>query len=395
MPLPFSTHHSSQQINQSQPDTLTSPPLNAERNTKDHLLPNTTMPPQNQAAWLTAAKARPLTVGPAPYTPPGPGQIVIRNAAVAINPVDWVKQQLGDVLLTHIHYPFIQGGDVAGTVVEVGPAPTPRFRVGDRVVGVAMSIAEDVNNPAEGAFQLYTVLREHLAAPLPQGLCFEQACVIPLALATAGYGLFHGEFLGLDMPTVPARRALGGKPRAVIVTGGATSVGSNGVQLAVAAGYEVISTASPKNFEYVKKLGARHVFDYHEDAKTLVAKILAVLEDRSLAGALAIGEGSIELCAALMNRHADTTHRFIAAANPPSSAIPGAQVSFIDIRDAANPDGHIARIWKYFLPRALAEGNFVALPQALVVGKGLEKIQEAMDLQMQGVSAKKIVVALD
>ncbi|EAQ89420.1 hypothetical protein CHGG_06039 [Chaetomium globosum CBS 148.51] len=353
------------------------------------------MPPQNQAAWLSAAKARPLAVGPAPYTPPGPGEIVIRNAAVAINPVDWVKQQLGDVLLTHIQYPFIQGGDTAGTVVEVGPGPSPRFRVGDRVVGVAMSIAESVNNPAEGAFQLYTVLREHLASPLPEGLSFEQACVVPLALSTAGYGLFHEEFLALDMPTVPARRVDGGKPRAVIVTGGATSVGSNGVQLAVAAGYEVISTASPTNFDYVKKLGAKHVFDYHEDTEALVAKVVGVLEGRSLAGALAIGENSIELSAAVMERHADTTHRFIAAANPPTSPIPGVQVRFIDTRDAAEPDGHVARIWKDYLPQALEEGQFVAAPNAHVVGKGLEKIQDAMDLQMQGVSAQKIVVSLD
>ncbi|KAH6628103.1 hypothetical protein F5144DRAFT_578007 [Chaetomium tenue] len=258
-----------------------------------------------------------------------------------------------------------------------------------------MSIAESVNNPAEGAFQLYTVLREHLAAPLPKGLSFEQACVIPLALATSGYGLFHGEFLGLDMPTVPARRVDGGKPRAVIVTGGATSVGSNGVQLAAAAGYEVISTASPKNFDYVKKLGAKHVFDYHEDAEALVGKIVGVLKGRSLAGALAIGDGSIELSAAVIERHADTTHKFIAAANPPTSAIPGVQVRFIDTRDAAEPDGHIARIWKDYLPQALEEGQFVAAPDARVVGNGLEKIQDAMDLQMQGVSAQKIVVSLD
>ncbi|KAK3298767.1 chaperonin 10-like protein [Chaetomium fimeti] len=358
------------------------------------------MPPQNQAAWLTAAKAKPLRVGPAPYPTPGPGQIVIRNGAVAINPVDWQKQLLGDVLLSHINYPFIQGGDAAGTVVEVGPGvsgASPRFRVGDRVVGVALSILESVNDAAEGAFQLYPVLRDHMAAPLPRALPFEQACVLPLALTTAAYGLFHEEFLGLDMPTVPARRAVGpgGKPRAVIVTGGATSVGSNGVQLAVAAGYEVISTASPKNFDYVKKLGARHVFDYQGDAPTLVAGIVAALEGRSLAGALATGEGAVEMCAAVMERHADTTHRFIASANPPPAGVSGAQARFIDSRDACEPDGRVARVWMDFMPRALEEGQFVAAPGPLVVGKGLEKIQEAMDLHMQGVSAQKVVVSLD
>jgi hypothetical protein len=46
----------------------------------------------NQAAWITEVKGRPLKVDAAPYTKPGPGQIIIKNAAVAINPVDWKIQ---------------------------------------------------------------------------------------------------------------------------------------------------------------------------------------------------------------------------------------------------------------------------------------------------------------
>jgi NADPH:quinone reductase-like Zn-dependent oxidoreductase len=42
----------------------------------------------------------------------------------------------------------------------------------------------------------------------------------------------------------------------VLVWGGSTSVGSNAIQLAVAAGYEVITMSSPRNFEYVTPLGA-------------------------------------------------------------------------------------------------------------------------------------------
>jgi NADPH:quinone reductase-like Zn-dependent oxidoreductase len=41
---------------------------------------------------------------------------------------------------------------------------------------------------------------------------------------------------------------------------GSTSDGSNAIQLAVAAGYEVITTSSPRNFDYVKKLGPSHVY---------------------------------------------------------------------------------------------------------------------------------------
>lgn len=51
-------------------------------------------------------------------------------------------------------------------------------------------------------------------------------------------------------------------------------------------------------------------------------------------------------------------------------------------------------VWRKFVPEALASGQFKAKPDPLVVGKGLEKIQEAVDKQHAGVSAKKVVVSL-
>jgi hypothetical protein len=51
-------------------------------------------------------------------------------------------------------------------------------------------------------------------------------------------------------------------------------------------------------------------------------------------------------------------------------------------------------IFKDFLPQALADGKYVAAPAPMVVGKGLESIQEAFKIQQKGVSAKKVVVSL-
>ncbi|KAJ2969328.1 hypothetical protein NUW58_g10016 [Xylaria curta] len=72
----------------------------------------------------------------------------------------------------------------------------------------------------------------------------------------------------------------------------------------------------------------------------------------------------------------------------------GVKVQFIDLKDAAEPDGHVARIYKDYLPQALARGQHIPAPDPVVVGTGLGKIQEAMDIQMKGVSAQKIVVSL-
>jgi len=53
-----------------------------------------------------------------------------------------------------------------------------------------------------------------------------------------------------------------------------------------------------------------------------------------------------------------------------------------------------AAVYADYLPRALAEKKFIAAPEPLVVGRGLESIQKAFEVQMKGVSAQKVVVSL-
>jgi NADPH:quinone reductase-like Zn-dependent oxidoreductase len=233
--------------------------------------------PTNTAAWINAKNAQ-LEVGPAPYNPPGDDQIVIRNHAVAINPLDWIIQVEGSLTYRWLNYPTVLGSDVAGEVVEVGQAVTC-FRVGDRVLGHAVGSDKDSNRAAEGGFQLYTVVLERMASPIPDTLPFEDAAVLPLAVSTAACGLFQTDQLGLRHPSVNTEPT----GQTLLVWGGSTIVGSNAIQLAAAAGYEVITTASPRNFEYVKSLGAAQVFDYN--SPTVVPDIIAAFQGRTLAGA--------------------------------------------------------------------------------------------------------------
>ena len=87
----------------------------------------------NAAAYLTASKARPLEVASAPYSAPGHGEVTVRNHAVAINPIDRLKQEKGNFLYSWLKYPAILGIDLAGEVVEVGKGVT-RFKVGENLV---------------------------------------------------------------------------------------------------------------------------------------------------------------------------------------------------------------------------------------------------------------------
>jgi NADPH:quinone reductase-like Zn-dependent oxidoreductase len=164
-------------------------------------------------------------------------------------------------------------------------------------VGQACAIDQAFNDSAKGAFQLYTVLVDHMTSPIPPTMSFEQAAVLPLAISTASCGLFLKDQLALQLPTEPRAKPTG---KAVLIWGGATSVGCNAIQLAVAAGYEVITTSSPSNFELMKRLGASQVFDYN--SKTVVPDIIHAFRGKTTAGALAMGTGSAEACLDILHQ---------------------------------------------------------------------------------------------
>lgn len=363
--------------------------------------------PTNTAAWLEAHHAK-LEVKPAPYTHPRENEIVVKNHAVAINPLDWINQVAGNLFSRWITYPFILGEDLAGEVVEVGTAVT-RFNVGDRVLGHAVGTDKHPNCSAQSAFQTYTVLQSHMAASIPNTMPYESAAVLPLALSTAACALFQKDHLALHYPSASPVPTTG---ETLLVWGGSTSVGSNAIQLAVAAGYEVITTASPRNFDYVKELGASQVFDYQ--SKTAVKDIIAAFRGKTLAGALAIGIGSAESCADIV--HECFGNKFISMTNPSVSFTSGITLRLLLKLVSSNVlllarcrTRHIRAkyvygstlkenevstvIYKDFLPKALASGRYVAAPSPCIIGNGLEYIQAGLDAQIKGVSARKVVVS--
>ncbi|TVY37332.1 Dehydrogenase [Lachnellula subtilissima] len=334
--------------------------------------------PSNTAAWLEKVGAIPLDVKSAPYTSPTEHQIVIKSKAVAINPADWAIQVKGNILFPWLAYPYIGGSDVAGEVCEIGSGVT-RFKVGDRVLGLALCLS----GTSEGAFQEYTVLRDHMTSHIPEGMSYESASVIPLGLSTAASGLFQKGLLGLQLPSVPPKPT----GKSLLIWGGSTSVGCNAIQLAVGAGYEVITTCSPKNFAYVKTLGASQAFDYN--SATIIPDLIAAFAGtgKPLAGALAIAakaakagaktldKGPALACVAVVAA-SDGANKFVACATfpPAEDELPEGVSAKFCMSSSIKDDEVGPAMFVDFLPRALEEGAF--------------------DVQMKGVSAKKIVVSL-
>ncbi|MFZ6680137.1 zinc-binding alcohol dehydrogenase family protein [Undibacterium sp. Tian12W] len=372
----------------------------------------------NTAAWILSKRAD-LAVQPASYIPPGDNEIVVKNHAIAINPLDWILQNAGELVFSWIRYPFILGSDLAGEVVEVGKNVS-RFKVGQRVLAHAVGSDPKRNRAAEGAFQNYTVVLEHMAYAIPDSMSYESAAVLPLGLSTAACGLFEKDQMALLHPSATAKQAKA-TGQTVLVWGGSTSVGCNAIQLAVAAGYEVIATASAKNFDYLRKLGASQVFDYRSDS--VVTDIIQACNGKILAGAMAIGMGSMEACLDIV--HACKGNKFVAMATFPVSfqkmtkgtnlklqfllQLPRLVAFMLSMQIKSRLRGIRTKaifgtslianevsqlIYRDFLPAALAQGIFVAAPSPHVIGKGLEYVQAGLDMQRKGVSASKIVISL-
>ncbi len=86
------------------------------------------MSAHNKALVLSAPLGK-YYVESRPIPTPRPGQLLVKIAGAALNPVDWKLQDWG---LYRDSYPIVLGNDGAGTVETVGTDVTG-FAKGDRV----------------------------------------------------------------------------------------------------------------------------------------------------------------------------------------------------------------------------------------------------------------------
>ncbi len=178
------------------------------------------------------------TLAPAPCArvEPGEGQIEVQMHAAGLNFKD-VLRALGMLSSDHDAGLAIGfGGEGAGVVVRTGPGVT-EFAPGDRVIVMGSK-----------CFAGFLTVPAQAAAPLVDGVGFEDAATIPLVFLTAHYALH-----------VQGRLAKGEK---VLIHAAAGGVGLAAIQCAQRVGAEVFATAgSAQKRDYVKSLGVKHVFD--------------------------------------------------------------------------------------------------------------------------------------
>jgi NADPH:quinone reductase-like Zn-dependent oxidoreductase len=115
----------------------------------------------------------------------------------------------------------------------------------------------DPDEHENGAFAQYISAKGDLQMRIAWNISFEDAATLGVGVTTVGQGLYQS--LGLPLP--PARVQ---KPTAILIYGGSTATGVLAIQYAKLSGCDVITTASPHNFNLCKALGADMVFDYKD-----------------------------------------------------------------------------------------------------------------------------------
>lgn len=179
---------------------------------------------------------------------PAADQVLLEVLLASVNPIDaktraglgWAAQKFKDAL------PWTPGFDVCGVVREVGSDVTT-FSVGQRVCGMTSG---------GGAYASAMLAPAAELLPVPKNITHAQAAALPLAGLTARQGLF--EFGQLQAGET------------VLIYAAAGGVGHIAVQLAKQAGATVVATASEANHDFLLKLGADKVVDYH-DAEAMAA----------------------------------------------------------------------------------------------------------------------------
>ncbi len=187
---------------------------------------------------------------------PGPGQVLIKIAAIGVNYGD-VNVRRGDVPPPPL--PATPGLEYSGTIAAVGPGVTT-FGVGQRVVGQAYLKVFELAHVG-GAYAEYAVAHTDYVAPIPDDMDFATAAAF-FANYLAAYFLLH----------VSAHAERG---ETVLLYGAAGGIGSAVLQLARHAGVDVIALVSNnERAAYAKEQGATHVIQYRrEDVSARVRQI--------------------------------------------------------------------------------------------------------------------------
>ena len=173
---------------------------------------------------------------------PQADEILVKMYASGVNPADYIVRQGGnEILKPFLKLPLGLGLDGAGEIEEIGSDVTG-FKKGDKVYGIP--------NFLSGTYAEFIAAKATQFAIMPNNVSFNEAGAIPSCALMA--------WNGMDLGKVSAGQR-------VLIHGAAGGIGTLALQFAKSKGAYVIGTASQRNFDFLKQLGADEVIDYKDE----------------------------------------------------------------------------------------------------------------------------------
>ncbi|MFD5112662.1 zinc-binding dehydrogenase [Streptomyces sp. NPDC058391] len=183
----------------------------------------------------------------APVPAPGHGEVLVRQRATSVNPIDCRRRGGYGHKLMKLRgiagFPLTLGNDVSGDVVAVGPGVTG-VRVGEAVFG-----AKEPSR--QGTYAEYCVVKADQVIRKPDALSYAEAAALPYAFLSAWAAL---RAAGFRPETAAGKR--------VFLQGGSGGTGVVTLQVCKALGAHVATTAGPAGVDLCRELGADEVINY-------------------------------------------------------------------------------------------------------------------------------------
>lgn len=329
----------------------------------------------------------------------GEHEIIIRNKAVGLNPIDWKSVDYnfcmpefpwvsGSLFLTPVlkySHSQINGRESAGTVSHIGASVTG-VKVGDRVW-----TSTYYRDRRAGCFQQYVTVPKHTACPIPSSLDYTSAACLGVAGLTAAMTLWR--WLGVPM-SLPSETAQDSEPEYLLIWGGSTATGQFAIQIASQSGLKVIAVTSAKTSSLARDLGAAHVVT--RDGKTndaILAEIKSIGGERITRGIDLVGGATAALGLLAMSSERPSVFAPLAMMARDQVVPVGVRVETVEMKQFVL-DADSVR-YAEELNRLIETGR-LRLPEIHAMDGGLGMVEEGLRrVKMGDMAGKKMVVRME
>lgn len=333
----------------------------------------------SQNAIVITSFEEPLKLSTIPIPKLNEYDILVRNKAVGLNPIDWKAKKYKFGVYS---FPWINGRESSGVVVRLG-SKVDNLKVNDNVIVSSTSYRDNRTS----TFQEYTAIDSRLVWKLPKFLSYEDGATLGVGLVTAGTILNKSLHLPLTFSDE-------NKDKSILIWGGSTVVGIYLTQLAKIIGLKVISISSIDHKEYLLEVGADKVVDRNLDVDEIIRELPNGI---SFAVDCISKDTSLKLIKILAEKSkADTNKPLFSGIVGVPKDIP----SSIEVREVVIKQFHenieYGSEFVKTTSRYLEEKKLIPIRFKHYKDGGLDSIHNGLlDLEVIGAKAEKYVVSLE